>query len=190
MNDLRKTLVNDLNDVETALCALEGVKPGTIRQNGYTGDFKGVMAYPVLLVQKGREKGMTDYTKLVKELRGCKYIDYCKDCPRMAANGYVEICNIKDDAAAAIEGLIESVHIRDKHLDELNQYIWKLEAEVKQLEPKRGEWITIRLNNGGSYTGCSCCEAPIPTDTMLDYIPESESKYCYSCGAKMEVRDD
>ena len=109
MNDLRKTLVNDLNDVETALCALEGVKPGTIRQNGYTGDFKGVMAYPVLLVQKGREKGMTDYTKLVKELRGCKYIDYCKDCPRMAANGYVEICNIKDDAAAAIEALVKRV---------------------------------------------------------------------------------
>lgn len=27
MNDLRKTLVNDLNDVETALCALEGVSP-------------------------------------------------------------------------------------------------------------------------------------------------------------------
>ena len=26
------------------------------RQNGYTGDFKGVMAYPVLLVQKGRKK--------------------------------------------------------------------------------------------------------------------------------------
>ena len=25
MNDLRKTLVDDLNDVETALCALEGV---------------------------------------------------------------------------------------------------------------------------------------------------------------------
>ena len=63
-----------------------------------------------------------------------------------------------------------------------------IEALQAQL-PKRGEWITIRLNNGGSYTGCSCCEAPIPTDTMLDYIPESESKYCYSCGAKMEVQD-
>lgn len=47
---------------------------------------------------------MTDYTKLVKELRGCKDMDYCTDCPRMA-NGYVEFCNIKDDAAAAIEAL-------------------------------------------------------------------------------------
>ena len=56
-------------------------------------------------------------------------------------------------------------------------------------KPKRGKWITIRLNNRGSYTGCSCCEAPIPTDTMLDYMPESESKYCYSCGAKMEVQE-
>lgn len=62
--------------------------------------------------------------------------------------------------------------------------------EVETQLPKRGKWITIRLNNGGSYTGCSCCEAPIPTDTMLDYIPESESKYCYSCGAKMtEVQE-
>lgn len=42
--------------------------------------------------------------------------------------------NIVKDAAAAIEELIESVHIRDKHLDELNHYIWKLEAEVKQLK--------------------------------------------------------
>lgn len=47
---------------------------------------------------------MTDYKKLVKELRGCKDMDYCTDCPRMA-NGYVEFCNIKEDAADAIEAL-------------------------------------------------------------------------------------
>lgn len=58
---------------------------------------------------------MTDYEQLVKALRGCKDIDYCKDCPRME-DGYTETCNIKDDAAAAIEAL---------------------QAQL----PKRGEWI-------------------------------------------------
>ena len=31
------------------------------------------MAYPVLLVQKGRKKGMKDYTELVKALRLCQF---------------------------------------------------------------------------------------------------------------------
>ena len=61
---------------------------------------------------------MTDYTKLVKALReysGCR-------------KG--EIARITSDAAAAIEDLIESVHIRDKISDELNHYIWELEAKL------------------------------------------------------------
>lgn len=114
---------------------------------------------------------MTDYSELVKALR-CKSLskqcDSCKYgyhlCPDSECNDACHVEQIYADAAAAIEAL---------------------QAQL----PKRGEWITIRLNNGGSYTGCSCCEAPIPTDTMLDYIPESESKYCYSCGARMEVQD-
>lgn len=105
---------------------------------------------------------MTDYTKLVEALRGTDFGDTCVYCE------YSDMCNDDDciilQAADAIEAL---------------------QAQL----PKRGKWITIRLNNGGSYTGCSCCEAPIPTDTMLDYIPESESKYCYSCGANMEVQE-
>ena len=106
---------------------------------------------------------MTDHEQLVKALRHCTDNEPsngdCWNCPYQG-----EKCHtLLSDAAAAIEAL---------------------QAQL----PKRGEWITIRLNNGGSYTGCSCCEAPIPTDTMLDYIPESESKYCYSCGAKMEVQ--
>lgn len=70
---------------------------------------------------------MTDYTKLAKELRGCKYIDYCTDCPRMAANGYVEICNIKDDAASAIEALQAEVQFYKALADE-----WKSSAENKE----------------------------------------------------------
>ena len=110
---------------------------------------------------------MTDYTELVRSLRHCSHdgIVKCNEC-KYGGKEWPIGCEdeMMRDAAAAIEAL---------------------QAQL----PKRGEWITIRLNNGGSYTGCSCCEAPIPTDTMLDYIPESESKYCYSCGAKMEVQD-
>ena len=93
----------------------------------------------------------------------------------------------KRDAAAAIEGLVESVHIRDKHLDELNHYIWKLEAEVKRLEPKRGEWSHIeRVDRSwetdeifGFVVQCSICG----NKTI------GASLYCPNCGAKMEVQD-
>ena len=102
---------------------------------------------------------MTDYTKLVKELRGCKYIDYCKDCPRMAANGYVEICNIKDDAAAAIEAL---------------------QAEVERLEPKRGKWVGV--SPMVDTVQCSVCGGQL-------FSAELETPYCPYCGAKMEVQE-
>ena len=42
--------------------------------------------------------------ELIKQLRGCKDIEYCSDCPRMP-NGLIEPCDIKEDAADAIERL-------------------------------------------------------------------------------------
>ena len=124
---------------------------------------------------------MTDYKKLVNALRCGEYRPECgsSDCPYWSGLGCMD-GQLMEDAAAAIEALET----------EIRESMQKCaECGDRMVEPKRGEWITIRLNNGGSYTGCSCCEAPIPTDTMLDYIPESESKYCYSCGAKMEVQE-
>lgn len=103
---------------------------------------------------------MTDYTKLVKELRGCKYIDYCNDCPRMAANGYVEICNIKDDAAAAIE---------------------ELQAQL----PKRGEWEV----KGANRVDCSVCGHSICFAFGLSEGSLTGYNYCPNCGAKMEVQE-
>lgn len=129
---------------------------------------------------------MTDYTKLVEALRYCAETpEEEKDCKLCE---YYPKCSdvIAKDAAAAIEDLQKDLTTLQKCYEIADTTVDKV---AKQL-PKRGEWITIRLNNGGSYTGCSCCEAPIPTDTMLDYIPESESKYCYSCGAKMGVQDE
>lgn len=67
------------------------------------------MAYPVILVQKGRKKGMTDYTKLVKALRCCAENFGCPiECPRYSpADEGVRACvsRLEKDAAAAIEAL-------------------------------------------------------------------------------------
>lgn len=78
---------------------------------------------------------MTDYTELVRKMRTCIGDKKCfeKECRYWSELGCMD-GNICCDAAAAIEDLIESVHIRDKISDELNHYIWKLEAEVKRLK--------------------------------------------------------
>lgn len=75
-----------------------------------------------------------NYEELVKALRHCadgSRMD-CADCEYEPY--YDCTARLIKDAAAAIEELIESVHIRDKISDELNQYIWKLEADVKRLK--------------------------------------------------------
>ena len=111
---------------------------------------------------------MTNYTELIHALRYCANRDRpdCSVCEYEAASSCKDI--LKLDAAAAIE---------------------ELQAEVKRLEPKRGEYIWIQKENGGQYKGCSICHAPIPTDSMLDYLDDEDCEFCYSCGAKMEVQD-
>ena len=137
---------------------------------------------------------MTDYTELVNELRYCKNDAYCSICSRYEQSRCFE--TLHNDAAAAIEGLVESVHIRDKHLDELNHHIWKLEAEVAELKrvnkeifedlPKRGKWIDDGTKYGIHWFKCSVCgeSQDIPTVMLKPYY-----KYCPVCGAKMEVQD-
>ena len=75
---------------------------------------------------------MTDYTKLVKELRGCKDMDYCTDCPRMA-NGYVEFCNIKADAADAIEELMKNLDMASQELSWTISYAMHLMRDIDEL---------------------------------------------------------
>ena len=68
------------------------------------------------------------------------------------------------------------------------------EISIDDIQPvKHGKWV--RINRGyrnpltgtdGVYIGCSNCRAPIPTDSLLDYLDQSECAFCYSCGAKME----
>ena len=108
-----------------------------------------------------------NYEELVKALRHCMTkedgITICEPCPYYGKG--IECENVlHTDAAAAIE---------------------ELQAEVKRLEPKRGEWTWIQRANGGQYKGCSICHAPMPTDSMLDYLDDEDCEFCYSCGAKM-----
>ena len=98
---------------------------------------------------------MSDYGKLVEALRWrAKPIPCSKtECPRKNTDEDCA-CHVLQDAAAAIEAL---------------------EAEVKQLEPKRGEWIYdgkfLELNK--FY--CSKCKR---TEFCM-------SDFCPNCGADM-----
>ena len=125
---------------------------------------------------------MTDYSELVKALRCCAENFGCPiECPRYSpADEGVRACasRLEKDAAAAIEALQY----------EIRESMQKC-AECGENEPKRGKWIWIQKENGGQYKGCSVCHAPIPTDSMLDYLDDEDCDFCYSCGAKMEVQD-
>ena len=119
---------------------------------------------------------MTDYSKLVKALR-CKRDD-CEVCDlaffdkdegwmcQYAAKG--------DDAADAIEALLESVGM----LDEQRSYWIDKAAEYYNQLPKRGEWYE-ELFDGDKKYQCSNCL------THWDV----ETRYCPFCGAKMEVQE-
>ena len=71
--------------------------------------------------------------------------------------------NLMQDAAAAIE---------------------ELQAEVKRLEPKRGEWIDRYDEDDKPFFKrkyvCSACG---------HWNTYGKSKYCPKCGAKMEVQE-
>ena len=139
---------------------------------------------------------MSDYGKLVAELNHCSNgIVQCDGCS-YAGKTWDWGCEsaLMADAAAAIEELQAEAkkwesctYNEQKEAFKILQRCRELEAE---LEPKRGEWIWIQKANGGQYKGCSVCHAPIPTDSMLDYLDDEDCEFCYSCGAKMEVQDD
>ena len=66
----------------------------------------------------------------------------------------------------------------------------ELKAYVKQLEPKRGEWILhpeVKNIYGGVYIECPFCGEKY----VVQYV--SDEKFCRNCGAdmraKMEVQE-
>ena len=134
---------------------------------------------------------MTDYTKLVKALRICSEFVENPSCTKCAYSQKTQCkWDMMIDAAAAIEALQAEVK------DAFNRgYNAGYTAGIgymsfkREKEPKRGEWIWIQRANGGQYKGCSVCHAPMPTDSMLDYLDDEDCEFCYSCVAKMGVRD-
>ena len=163
------------------------------------------MAYPVLLVQKGREKGMTDYTELVKALRLCQFGECgCGKCYYKELKGdwctednHPEFFDCDDklklDAAAAIEALQEQVRMLDKHDTDLHNegYDVGYYAGRRDWEPKRGKWIVREVDSPGQMHPvafrcmCSMC--------LNEYVFPRIPKYCPDCGsmntAKMEVQE-
>lgn len=96
---------------------------------------------------------MSEYEEVIRALHRCAGQMDCFSCP---VDGKIDACPWMKQhhkclftfAAEAIHDLIKSVHIRDKHLDELNQYIQKLEAaqphwvSVEQ-PPKEHMWCFV-----------------------------------------------
>lgn len=91
---------------------------------------------------------MSDYTELVKALRHCNGPSFltCRECQY---NNDMLSCTYKmlRDAAAAIEEMQAVLKEADKKQEyqhdcicELTAENEELKAEVKRLEPKRGEW--------------------------------------------------
>ena len=71
-------------------------------------------------------------------------------------------------------------------------------SRLQQIQPAnvrpmpKAQWVELPRNTPnpitgkcGVYIGCSNCHAPLPTDSFLDYLNESDSRFCYSCGAEM-----
>ena len=112
---------------------------------------------------------MTDYTELVKALRGLAN-GIWKNSEYTWFGGEEKLFA---DAAAAIEDL---------------------QAQL----PKQGEWVETEEKEWGIYPfkkqTCSVCDCKIDHIFMLacmDYFDDRDTvfHYCPNCGAKMEVQD-
>ena len=146
---------------------------------------------------------MTDYTELVRKMRTCIGDKKCfeKECRYWSELGCMD-GNICCDAAAAIEELqaeVEKWRTRyenaDDYVAELNDKVTELKAEVKRLEPKRGEWIwdPDGMDWGIGSWKCKNCHARPNTywqsDSTINPLRFAGSRYCPNCGAKMDGKE-
>ena len=124
--------------------------------------------------------------ELVKALR-CETEDTdCESC-RYYKDFFCHVRTLQHDAAAAIEGLQAELDQWKAAVKGQEDGIKVLQAEVKRLEPKRGEWSHVeRVDRSwetdeifGFVVRCSICG----NKTI------GASLYCPCCGAKMEVQE-
>ncbi|MBQ1386177.1 MAG: hypothetical protein IIY75_05220 [Erysipelotrichales bacterium] len=118
--------------------------------------------------------------ELIKQLRGCKDIEFCSDCPRMP-NGIIEPCGIKDDAADALEAA-------EKRIADLETALAACRARKGEQLPKEGEWI----EDDATYCGadlsnykCSLC-GKIGGTWRRGLKQDELPPFCGSCGARMK----
>ena len=150
---------------------------------------------------------MTDYKQLIEALRYCAESgDFkCgKDC-QMHEEYPNCLSKMDTNAAAAIEAL-QAEHKKtvtqifgeerqewEGRCKDLMKYISDLQAEVKRVGPKRGEWVRVQevdipgeMHPVAFKCMCSVCR----NEYLFPKIP----RYCPDCGsmntAKMEVQDD
>ena len=139
---------------------------------------------------------MMDYSELVKALLLCQFGECgCGKCYYKELKGdwctednHPEFFDCDDklklDAAAAIEDMAKHITEMHERVTVLQIARGELEAEVKRLEPKRGEWIDRYDEDDKPFFKrkyvCSACGG---RNTY------GKSKYCPNCGAKMEVQE-
>ena len=104
-----------------------------------------------------------DYKKLVEALRS-----HLLSAP----------LSLLSDAADAISELQDTVQAQDKALKECAE-------QLSKSTPKRGWWIKESHNNQHNLYRCSVCGLEMLTNP--DYA--KKHKFCFGCGAKMEVQD-
>ena len=99
--------------------------------------------------------------------------------------------------ADALHDSIDKETYRHTYIEQIHSIIDN--APTIDAEPvKHGEWIRLEIKGvinpltgkNRTYTGCSCCGEPIPTDSILDCIEEEEVNFCFGCGAKMKGQEE
>lgn len=120
---------------------------------------------------------MTDYTKLVKALRGLANGTW-KNCEYTWFAGEEKVFA---DAAAAIEELQQTAD----HYEQTAKDYWKEACEYKAQLPKRGKWEV----KGANRVDCSVCGHSICFAFGLSEGSLTGYNYCPNCGAKMEVQE-
>ena len=127
-----------------------------------------------------------NYDKLVKALKDAEmYIIYA--APSCFASD--ESRKAIRDAAAAIEDMAKHITEMHERVTVLQIARGELEAEVKRLEPKRGEWIEENRRPRSSQFVCSECHRtaydPQPTRDKA-WEKRCRYAYCPNCGARMD----
>ena len=123
----------------------------------------------------------SNYEQLVKALRCGEYKLECgsSDCPYWSCIGCMDM-QLVEDAAAAIEALQAEV-------TELK----RVNLEIFEDLPKRGEWVEEHAGPGLSNYKCSLC-GKICGTWRRGLEPSELPNWCGNCGAdmrKMEMQD-